>query len=258
MTFPNRRHGQSQFSSRSAVAIWLGAALLATSASVAQAQGAGVTDLARTTAPANVLNLSASAVIEVPQDVLIVVYSTTREGSDAQSVQSGLKQALDAALAEARKAAQPGQVEVSTGGFRLSPRYGPKSQITGWQGSAELITQGKDTAALAQLSGRISTMTIARVAHDLSRETRTRVETDATAQAIAKFRAKASDMSRAFGFASYSVREVQVHSDGPQREAPEALMRGKAHMSAAAEALPMEPGKATVTAVVTGSVQMSK
>ena len=48
--------------------------------------------------------------------------TTTREGQDAATVQSQLKQALDAALAEARKAARPGQVEVQTGNFSLYPR----------------------------------------------------------------------------------------------------------------------------------------
>lgn len=70
--------------------------------------------------PQNVVSLAASATVEVPKDWLTVVFSTTREGADAGVVQSQLKQALDAALAEARKVAKPGQVEVQTGGF--SPR----------------------------------------------------------------------------------------------------------------------------------------
>ena len=70
-----------------------------------------------------VLNISSSASIEVTKDVLAVAFSVTREGADAQVVQSGLKQALDAALAEARKIAKPGQVEVQTGNFSLYLRY---------------------------------------------------------------------------------------------------------------------------------------
>jgi predicted secreted protein len=73
-------------------------------------------------APAGVLNLSASAAIEVPNDVLRVVFSVTREGADAQLVQNALKQALDAALVEARKIARPDQVELQTGSFSLTSR----------------------------------------------------------------------------------------------------------------------------------------
>jgi len=55
--------------------------------------------------PQGVVNLSASASVDVARDLLSITFSTTREGSDAAAVQSQLKQALDAALAEARKAA---------------------------------------------------------------------------------------------------------------------------------------------------------
>ena len=115
-----------------------------------------------------VLNLTTTASVEVTKDVLGIVFSTTRDGADAQTVQSALKQALDAALAEARKIAKPGQAEVQTGNFSLYPRYGnPKASgqpsIIGWQGTAELQVQGKDAAAIAQLAGRVTTMSIARV-----------------------------------------------------------------------------------------------
>ena len=55
------------------------------------------------------------------------------------AVQSALKRALDAALAEARKAAKPGLVDVQTGNFSLFPRYGKNNLINGWQGNAELL-----------------------------------------------------------------------------------------------------------------------
>ena len=80
---------------------------------------------AETPPPQGVLGLSASASVEVTKDVLAVTFSTTREGTDANAVQAQLKQALDAALAEAKKAARPGQVDVQTGNFSLYPRYAP-------------------------------------------------------------------------------------------------------------------------------------
>ena len=66
-------------------------------------------------------SLTASASVEVTKDLLAVTFSTTREGADANAVQAQLKQALDAALAEAKKAARPGQVDVQTGTFSLYP-----------------------------------------------------------------------------------------------------------------------------------------
>src|SRR4051794_5974162 len=93
--------------------------------------------LAETPAPQGVVRLTSSASVEVARDVLSIAFGTNREGADAAMVQTQLKQALDAALAEAKKAARPGQLEVQTGAFSLSPRYTSKGTVSGWQGSTE-------------------------------------------------------------------------------------------------------------------------
>lgn len=214
---------------------------------------------AGTEPPRDRLVLAASASIEVTRDLLSLSFSTTREGADASVVQTALKQALDAALAEARKIARPGQVEVQTGAFTLSPRYAPKTgQINGWQGTAELIVEGRDTAAIAQLSGRIKTLSIARVGYGLSREARERVEAEVAAQAIARYRAKASDYAQQFGYGGYVLGEVSINADdaGPQRMFKSA---GElARVAALDEPLPTEAGKASVTVTVSGSVQLTR
>lgn len=207
--------------------------------------------------PQNVLMLSASATVEVPKDWLSVTLSTTREGGDAAAVQGPLKQALETALGEARKAAKPGQIEVRTGAFSIFPRYAPKGGISGWQGNAELVIEGRDSVTIAQLAGRLQTMSIARVASSLSREAREKVEGDVAAQAIARFRGQAEAYARLFGLAGYTVREVNVGLAG---EGPTPLPVMRAQMSAMAgdAALPVEAGKAAVSATVSGSVQMLK
>ena len=208
-------------------------------------------------APQNVLTLAASATTEVTRDWLGVTMSTTREGAEAAAVQAALRQALDAALVEARKAVKAGQLEVRTGGFSISPRYAPKGGISGWQGGAELVLEGRDTAAISQLVGRLATLTVARVGFSLSREAREKVETDVAAQAITRFRAIADAYAKQFGFSGYSIREVNVNAsgDGPT---PMPMMRSQMAGPALSEAsLPVEAGRANVTATVNGSVQMS-
>lgn len=206
--------------------------------------------------PQGVVLLSSSASVEVTKDLLTVALGTSREGPDAASVQSQLKQALDAALAEARKVAKPGQLEVQTGNFSLFPRHDRNGRITGWQGSTELIVEGRDLAAIGALTGRITTLTITRVMQGLSREARERVEAEVAAQAIARFRAKAADYAKAFGYAGYAIREVNVGAaDG---FAPVPVVRAAMAMKAADEALPVEAGQATVVVSVNGSVQLTR
>jgi predicted secreted protein len=202
-----------------------------------------------------VLNLTASASVEVTRDVLVLTFAATRDGAEPAAVQAELKRALDAALAEARKAAQPGQIDVSTGNFTLYPRYAPKGGIAGWQGRAEMVVQGRDVDGIGRLAGRITTMAVAGVSQRLSREAQRRVEGEVVAQAIERFRAQAGDVARLFGYQGYTLREVTV-STGSDGERPMPMMRAEAMAASADAPLPVEPGKGTVTATVSGSVQM--
>jgi predicted secreted protein len=204
-----------------------------------------------------VLGLSATASVEVTKDLLSITFSTTREGSDANAVQALLKQALDAALAEAKKIARPGgQVEVQTGTFSLYPRYAAKGGINGWQGTAEVLVEGRDMTAIGQLVPRITTMTVARVGYRLSREANQKVEGEVAAEAIARYRAKAADYAKQFGFAGYSIREVAVATSEPQQGPMPMLRMQAAQASPQGDALAVEPGKALVSATVNGTVQM--
>jgi predicted secreted protein len=210
--------------------------------------------------PLNVVSLSASASLEVTKDWITVVFTTTKEGTDAAAVQSQLRSALDVALVEARKGAKPGQLEVQTGAFSIAPRYNYKpnaaSTIVGWQGTVELVVEGRDVQAVSQLTARINTLSIARVGFSLSREAREKVEADITSQAITRFKARAEAVSKQFGFTGYTVREVSVNAESPMTQ-QQPMMRAKSmQASASDESLPVEAGKATVTASVNGSVQM--
>jgi predicted secreted protein len=205
--------------------------------------------------PQNVLQLTATGTVEVQQDLLTFSLTTTRDGPDANAVQSQLKIALDAALAEARKSAQPGQLDVRTGHFGLYPRYSQGGRITGWQGTAELVLEGRDFARIAQTAARIQTMTVGGVGFGLSREQRAKVEGDAQVIAIERFKVKAAELARGFGFSGYSLREVAVNTQDQGGPRP---VRSMALASApqAEMAVPVEAGKSTVTVTVSGSVQL--
>ncbi|WP_235835145.1 SIMPL domain-containing protein [Piscinibacter terrae] len=208
--------------------------------------------------PTGVVSLTASADLEVAKDLMSVTLTTSRDGTDANVVQVALKQALDAALAEAKKAAKPGQVDVRTGNFSLYPRYGNKGQISGWQGTAELLLEGKDMPALGQLVGRITTLTIGRVSFGLSREAREKNESDVSARAIAAYKAKAAEIAKQFGYSGYVIREVNVQANEQQGN-PIPMMRVQAMAKSAEDSsLPVEAGKAQVIVTVTGTVQLTK
>lgn len=213
--------------------------------------------------PQNVIMLAAEASREVPQDLLSITLAVTREGAEAAAVQSQLRQTLDAALVEARKAQRPGALELRTGVFSLYPRYSAKpvngSNINGWQGRAELVLEGSDSAAISQLAGRLAGMTVARMQFSLSREARDKVEAEVAAQAISRFKARAEAYAQQFGFGSYSLREVNVGAgDVVSASAPPMFRAARAMVAAAPEEVqPVEAGRATVSVSVNGSIQLS-
>lgn len=208
--------------------------------------------------PQNVLALSAQASADVTQDLLTIVLSATREGPDAAVVQSQLRQVLDAALADARRAARPGQVDLRTGQFGVYPRYSARGALSGWQGTAELVIEGRDMPAISQLAGRLAGMTVSRVGYGLSKEAREKAEADIAAQAIQRFKARAEEYARQFGFGGWGIREVNVgQADAIPMQQP-MFRRAMATQTAPSdESVPVEAGRTTVTVAVNGSVQMS-
>lgn len=206
----------------------------------------------------NVAQLSASGSVEVQQDLLSMSLVTSRDGLDAGTVQTQLKQALDTALGQARQAASPDLMAVRTGNFSLYPRYGQDGKINGWQGSTELILEGRDFARITGTAGKIQTMALGSVNFSLSPEQRARVEGQAQAQAIERFKAKAAEISAAFGFGGYTLRDVSLNTNdqGPMPRPRGMAMSAKAGMSEAP--VPVEAGKSTVLVVVSGSVRMTQ
>ena len=207
--------------------------------------------------PEGVVSLSSSATIQVPNDWITVQFSTTKEGTDATAVQVALKEALAAALAQARQVAKPdGHVEVQGGGFSLQPRFNNKGLVNGWTGTTSLTVQGRDMGTIAELAGKVQAMTVGSLDYSVSREAREKVEGDLAAQAIARFRAKAGDYAKAFGYGSFVVREANVNVDNGQPTPRPFRMRTMSASAADVAPLPTEAGSGTVTANVNGSVQM--
>ena len=206
----------------------------------------------------NLLNFSSTATVEVTRDLLTITLQAVKDGSDAATVQAQLKQVLDAALAEARKSAQPGAMDVRTGNFSLYPRNGKDGRITGWQGQAELVLEGKDAPRIAQTAGRLQGVNIVNLGYAISRELAEKHEADVTAQAIQKYRAKAQELAKQFGFTGYAVREVSVQA-GEQGGGPRPMFRRAEMSSMASDApVPVEPGKGVLSATVSGSVQLTR
>jgi len=208
--------------------------------------------------PANVVQLSAQGTVEVKQDWMTATLSASKDGRDAASVQSQLQKIVESAMTTLRNDAQGRQMELSTGNFSISPRYGNNGKIEGWQGQAEIVLQGRDFVRITQAAAKVQDMTLGSMSFGLSREAREKVEGEAQAKAIENFRQRAAAISKSFGFAGYSLREVNVSSSGGgghPMPRPRMMSMAKASYADAAP-VPVEADRAEVTVTVGGSIQM--
>jgi predicted secreted protein len=203
-----------------------------------------------------VLHLSASAQTEVPQDWLVMVLSVQREGMQAPAVQKQLNTVLAAALAGATPQNKPGSVEIKTGDMNVSPRYGRDGKINGWQGSAQLVLQGRDAIQIATLAGQLTDWTVSQIDWRLSAVRKQESETRIQAEAVERFQGKAQSLTQQFGFARYTLKEVRVSA----QETGEGIMPRRVSMAPmdapSAAPVPTLAGKSLVVVNISGSIQL--
>jgi predicted secreted protein len=227
------------------------ALLIATAANAAYAQSGD--DANRQLS--GVLSLEANATKEVEQDTVHITMSAQEQGPDAATVSRNLTQKANSAMSIAK--GQNG-VQVQTGNVSLYPTTNRDGKITAWRGRTELQMTSKDFGAASRLASQISNqMQMDGVSFSLSRDAQEKTQAELTNQAIQAFRDQAQSNTKAFGYSSYTIRQVQVGANAPMMPRPYA-MKALA-MSPSADAAPpmqLEGGKTQVTVTVSGSVQM--
>lgn len=203
-----------------------------------------------------VLHLSASAQTDVPQDWLVIHLSVQKEGLQAPTVQKQLNAVLSSALAMASPIAKPGSVEVKTGEMNVSPRYSRDGKTNGWVGAAQLILQGRDVEQITTLAGRLQELTVSQIDWRLSPEQKTEVEARIQSEAVEHFQSKAQSLTKQFGFAAYTLREVRISV----QEAGEGLVMPRMAMAQmdvpAPLPVPALAGKSRVVVNISGSIQL--
>ncbi|KVF76783.1 SIMPL domain-containing protein [Burkholderia diffusa] len=206
--------------------------------------------------PAGVLSLSSQASADVPQDIIHITLFYEQQAKDPGSLTSALNQRADAALAQAKGVSG---VTAHTGAFSVYPSTDRDGKISAWRGRTEVVLESRDFAAASKLAGQLSNqMQVANVEFSLSPEAQRAAEQKLTTEAIKSFRARADEAAKAFGYNSYSIRDVNVGGSRNVQPYPRMMAMAAAPMDSAKMSAPIsvEGGKATVSVTVNGSVQM--
>jgi predicted secreted protein len=232
-------------------------ALAMSSATLAYSASAAAQTVIANPQPAGVLSLSAQASAQVPQDVVTITLFYEQEATDPSSLTATLNQRAEAALREAKGV---DGVTAKSGSFTVYPSTDRDGKISAWRGRTEIVLESHDFAAASKLAGKMSSsMQVGNVTFSLSPEAQRAAEQKLSTQAIDSFRKQAQAASQAFGYSSYSIREVNVGHSGVAPR-PVMMMQSRAMGADAKMAAPMalEAGTTTVTVDVSGSVQMGR
>ncbi|MBM4385261.1 MAG: SIMPL domain-containing protein [Deltaproteobacteria bacterium] len=206
--------------------------------------------------PRNQVSFSVFAEREVANDWTTGTIGTTASGSDPAELAARINKQMTEALALAKQAKG---VKVTSGSYNTYPEYGDGNRIVRWQASQDLILESKDTDAVAKLLGKLQAkgLLLRGISFSVSRETQRKLEDELIAEAIEKFRSRASLVAKSFGKSSYGLITVNVGGGGFQPPMP--YMRADMAMMAKAESAPapsFEGGTSHVRMDVNGTIEL--
>ncbi|MEW6559338.1 MAG: SIMPL domain-containing protein [Pseudomonadota bacterium] len=226
---------------------------------VAQAQPLVQTPAA---AVVGVVDLQATAQVEVTPDLAVMTLSIERSGMESARLTADISQSLQAALKQARAVSG---VEASSGAISTQPRWktvNNQSQRDGWTVRAGLVLKSRDFAALGKIVGQLAQQgfMIESNGFEVSKALRDREETALIDAAIADFKAKAATAARALGYGGYTLRTLQIEPlQGQLPEPRPMMMRAAAPMAAEqAQTVPLTTALTPLQLTVQGSVQLTR
>ncbi len=208
---------------------------------------------------ADVLRIEATVASEVAPDLAVVTLAIVREGGDVAPLTRDVNETLARAFADAKGV--PGVI-AANGGYSTFPRFdsrGSGSTRTGWQVRAEMILKSKDFDALGALVGKLSqTLQISGSSFEISPELRAQEGSSLIDRGARAFQDRALAATRAFGYAGYSIREVQVGSPGQSGGGRPMVVMDAVASSRSVAPLPVESGRVTLSLTVSGSLLMRR
>ena len=229
---------------------WLGATVLGCAIALgAPASAHNVAEHSTSTSqkwPQASLNAEASA--SVLQDTVKVTLATELSAATQSAVAQALSQALEDVMVRAKKEAR---VKASSGNYHIWPMNDKSGNISNWRGRAEIFLESTDFAAASELAAALSDrMPIGNLAFSVSPQLRAQQEQALLGQAAQAFRDRALAVTQAFGYESYTVRELAVGGSGAQYQPAGRMMAMEAQKTSA----PLEPGSEVITVSVQGSI----
>tara|TARA_R110002096_G_scaffold25917_1_gene80556 strand:- start:1286 stop:1975 length:690 start_codon:yes stop_codon:yes gene_type:complete len=201
-----------------------------------------------------VVNLQASASLEVETDTMLASIAVEAEHYDPAVLAEQINQKMSWAL----KTAAPFKTVKVKGGQYTSHQLYNKRIFKAWRGIQTITLESKDSEHLGKLIGLLQKeLLIKSLRYQVSEEKLNATKQLLTKQAIADFKAQAQTITNEFDKNKYIVHQINIHSNNQHRPVYYAKSR-MLSSSVTDEAAPanLQQNTSTIQVNVNGSIRL--
>lgn len=196
-------------------------------------------------------SLRAEAVTEVAHDTVRITLAAELRDTEQAEVAAILTRTVDSVMKQVK---DRDGMKVYSGNYQIWPMNDRDGRISDWRGRAEVIIESMDFEAASRLAAEVSDrMPISNLSFSVAPQERARQEALLLTEAASAFREKAQALTAAFGYESYSIREIELGGAGAAYP-PEGRRMMAMAASDAAVGVPLEGGTERISLSVQGTV----
>jgi len=212
---------------------------------------------AREAAAEGIVNLQASASMEVETDTMQAVISVEAENYDPSVLAKSINEKMGWAL----KAAKPFKDVKVKGGQYTSHQLYNKRIFRAWRGSQTITLESKNSAQLGQLIGVLQEkLLIKSLRYHVSKEKRETVKKALLKKAIKNFKDQALVVTQGFDKNKYVIHQININTNNQHRPIHYARSRMMAADSMMAKSAPanLQQNTSNIQVNINGSIRLIK
>lgn len=209
-------------------------------------------------AQGSVFHFSTQVSRTVEKDLMQAEVYSRKSGKNLAELKKAVSIQLNNVLEQAKK--QPA-IAVSAEGISNHADYDNKGKVIGWVAEGRISLESKDFDAVAKILENLGEqVAIDHINFSVSPEKMVSLEDEMTLDIIKQFQHKADVIQQGLKAKKYILSDIRLNTPNGEQTQPAPMVRmyaASARMAAAdnvAESLPMEAGKATISATASGKV----
>jgi predicted secreted protein len=203
----------------------------------------------------NRVSLNESAKTEVENDLLVAVLFAQAEGQDSATPADEVNRLMDWAVNMAKS--HP-EVKVQTLGYHSNAVYN-KNRIRGWRVNQSMRLESRDSRVLGDLIAALQQqLKVQSIGYQVSDEQRRKHLDALTAEALARFQARARHIAESLGRGAYRLVRLNINDS---RHSPMPVARGMMMEASAAKSVAparIEAGTQQMTVSINGEIELGE